>query len=205
VRSSPAWLTALALSVLAPPLAAREQPLAIGVSAGVHLPSDDGHERVYGSPATFSAEIGSQLNASDTWLDASIGARHASGPEYTVGPTFEVDDASLWVVPATLGLRVNMARAEGARPDVRVYAGAGIALAWAHLSPPDGLEGLDEASSGFAAGFYLELRPEARISGDWNLFARARAEILGNVELEHAGELNPGGGRFQVGVSRWIR
>lgn len=198
-------LTALGLAVSSPPLDAREQPMSLGLAGGVHLPSDEDQERVYGDPATFALEWGSQLNDVDTWLDIGVGATRATGPEYASDATFEVDDATLWVVPISAGVRVNPVRSNGAPGDVRVYFGAGVTLAWVRLAPPATIEGLGDPDTGLARGFYLELRPEARVTGDWNVFGRARAEILNNVVLRNASELNPGGGRFQLGVSRWFR
>ena len=92
----------LAASAAASPSAHR-----LELGGGVAIPLSSEHRSIYGTGAAFTFGYAARISSGDSWFVLDVGLVRGAGAEYFPDPTFEMDDASYWLVPIHFGLRTN--------------------------------------------------------------------------------------------------
>jgi hypothetical protein len=172
-------------------------PLAhrVELGGGASIPIYSDHRRVYGTGPTFSVGYAARI-AEAAWFALDVGASHASGNEYTVDPTFDMPDASYWIVPIQLGFQAN-AVAPPYQERFGLYFGLGFETLITSWKEPRG-----RTYRSPAFGLSFDLRPEIPLRGSWSLWLRERFLLVQGVTYESSvPRLNYSASQLQIGLS----
>jgi hypothetical protein len=189
----------LALPAGGDALAARSEH-ALELGAGVFVPFSGDNRDDFGTGGALQIGLASRLGWKSTWLVADAGFIRSRGQDFPDDDTFETPDSECWVIPVTLGVRVN-ASSEGETLPVRLYLGTGFLTVFTSYEPAFG-----ESSSTPAFGGMAELRTEISLGSRSNLYIRQRVALMTDVDYEsRTGDLNHSGTVLDAGLNYRLR
>ncbi|MFQ5599777.1 MAG: outer membrane beta-barrel protein [Candidatus Krumholzibacteriia bacterium] len=184
------------LLALVVPAAAGDLVQAFEFGAGAAIPFASDHRQAYDAGAAFSFGYSPRVSSSDVWIIVDVGVIRSRGEEYRPDPTFEVQDATYWLIPVSVGFRSNLVPARY-RERARLYLGVAVQSVFTRLTLP-----FDEGFQMTTFGGLFELRPEIPIGASWRVWLRQRLTFLAEVDYgAMVNDLDYSGSRLLVGVS----
>jgi len=187
-------ILACVLTLAAAPAMANDIEAMVELSNGAHIFFiDDWRETLGWGP---SVALGAAIRHASRrpWLTLEVGGVRATGREL-VDPTFEFFDATtLWLVPVTVGVRVDLT----SRPQIgppRTSLGGALLIMKSWLDDPiDGTT--DDAQFGVA----FDVRTQLVRTGAWRMWIRPRVLLLDDSQHGFR-RLNVSGAQIAFGVA----
>ena len=181
-------------TLAAAPAWANDVEAAVELSNGAHIFFIEDWRETLGWGPSLALGVAVRHAARSPWLTLEVGGVRARGRELD-DPTFEFFDATtLWLVPVTVGLRVDLM----SRPQIgppRTSLGGALLIMKSWLDDP--IAGSTQDSR---IGFAFDVRTQLVRTGTWRLWARPRVLLLDDSQHGFR-RLNASGAQIAFGVA----